>query len=141
MELTREHLCVIIFYNFRRGLSQQQWIDELNSIFVDEAPSKTTVYRWYTEFNRGRRSLTDEFRKSRPKAVVVPENIDAVHELILQDRQVTLREIEASLGISGTSIHSRLHEHLAVKKYVRVGFHVIWQSIKKRLVLIGRMKC
>ena len=44
------------------------------------------------------------------------ENIDAVRELIMQDRQVVYREIEASLGIPSTSIHSILHEHLAIKK-------------------------
>ena len=40
----------------------------------------------------------------------------AVRQLILQDRHVTYREIETTLGISGTSIHSILHEHLTVKK-------------------------
>ena len=69
MELTRKHFRAIIFYNFRRGLSQQQCIDELNLTFGDEAPSKTTVYRWYSEFNRGRGSLTDEPREGRPKSV------------------------------------------------------------------------
>ena len=43
------------------------------------------------------------------------ENIDAVHELIMQDRHETYREIELSLGIYSTSILSILHEHLAVK--------------------------
>ena len=114
MELNREHYRAIIFYNFRRGLTQQQCIDELNSIFGNEAPSRTSVYRWYDEFNRGRSSLQDEFREDRPKSVVVPETINAV--LILQDRHVTYREIETTLGISGTSLHSILHEHLTVKK-------------------------
>ena len=41
--------------------------------------------------------------------------IDAVCQLILQDRHVTYREIETTLGISGTSIHSILREHLTVK--------------------------
>ena len=45
-ELNREHFRAIIFYNFRRGLTQQQCIDELNSIFGNEAPSRTSVYRW-----------------------------------------------------------------------------------------------
>lgn len=31
-------------------------------------------------------------------------------------RHVTYREIEASLGISSTSVHSILHEHLVIKK-------------------------
>ena len=41
MELNCERFYAIIFYNF-----QQQCIDGLNSIFGDEAPSKTSVYRW-----------------------------------------------------------------------------------------------
>ena len=34
----------------------------------------------------------------------------------MQDRHVTYREIETTLGISETSIHSLLREHLTVKK-------------------------
>ena len=58
------------------------------------------------EFNCGRSSLKDEFCEGRSKSVVVPETTDAV----------TYREIETTLGIIGTSIHSILHEHLTVKK-------------------------
>ena len=39
-----------------------------------------------------------------------------MRQLILQDRHVIYREIETTLGISGISIHSILHEHLSVKK-------------------------
>ena len=53
----------------------------------DEAPSTTSVYRWYGEFNRDRSSLQDEFCEGRPKSVVVPETIDAMRQLVLQDRQ------------------------------------------------------
>ena len=74
MELNREHFRAIIFYNFRRGLTHQQCIDEINSIFRDEAPSRTNVYRWYGEFNQSRSSLQDEFRKGPPKSVVVSGN-------------------------------------------------------------------
>ena len=100
-----------------------------NSIFDDEAPSRTSVYWWYGEFNRGS-SLQDEFREDRPKSVVVPETIDAVRQMILQDHHVTYCEIETTLGISGTSIHSILHVHITVKKFVHVGFHTICQSLK-----------
>lgn len=47
---------------------------------------------------------------------MVAENIDDVRKLIMEDRHVTYCEIEASLGISMTSIHKILHEHLVVKK-------------------------
>ena len=66
--------------------------------------------------NRVRNSLQDEFREGRSKSVVIPEAIDAVRQLILQERHVTYRETEITLGISETSIHSILHEHLTVKK-------------------------
>ena len=130
-----------IFVNFWRGLTQQQCIDELNSIFGDEAPSRTTVYRWYGEFKRGRSSLQNEFCEGQPKSVIVLENIDAVSQLMLQDHHVTYRETEITLGISGTSIHQILYEHLTVKKFYGVGSHTICQSLKKRLVSIGLKKC
>ena len=116
IELTREDLCAMIYYDFRRGLSRQECIDQLIFTFGDEAPSYATVKRWYSEFNRGRYSLTDEFRKDRPKSVVGPENINPVQKLIIQDCHVTYCEIELILSISSTSIYKILHEHLAVEK-------------------------
>ena len=59
------------------------------------------------------RSLKNEVREGRPKTAVVSENIDAVRELIMPDRHVTYRQIEASLDISCSSIRSILHEQLA----------------------------
>ena len=136
MQLNREHFRAINFYNFRRGLTQQQYIDELNSIFGHETPSRTNVYRWYGEFNRGRSSLQNEFREGRPKPVVVPETIYAVRQLILQNRHVTYCEFETTLGI-----HSILHERLTVKK---ICSRLIPQNLsiaQKRVVSIGRKKC
>ena len=37
----------LYFQKCRRGLTQQQFIDELNSIFGDEAPSRISAYLWY----------------------------------------------------------------------------------------------
>ena len=70
----------------------------------------TLCYEKLVEYNR--------CREGPPKTTVVPENIDAVRELIMQDRHVIYREIELSLGISPTNIHWVLHEHLAVKTVV-----------------------
>ena len=51
-----------------------------------------------------------------------------IQELRMQDRHVTYREIKASVCISSTSIHSILHEHLAVKN---ICSRLIPQSLKK----------
>ena len=71
---------------------------------------------WYGEFNRGRTSLKNELREGCPNLVVVPETVDALRQLILQDGHVTYCRIETTLDINGTSIHSILHEHLVVKQ-------------------------
>jgi len=44
----------------------------------------------FNEYNRDQRSLENE---GREKTVVVPGNIDAARELIMQDRHVTDLEI------------------------------------------------
>lgn len=89
MEFSREQFRTMILYDFLCGLTQQQCIDRLHLAVGDKA----TVYNWFAEFNRGRASVSDEFREGRQKTAVVPQNIDAVHELIMQDRHVTYREI------------------------------------------------
>ena len=53
---------------------------------------------WFNQFNRGRRWLKDEIRGGPPKI------LDAVRELIVQNRHVAYHEMELFLGISPTSI-------------------------------------
>lgn len=118
MELTREHFRAIIFHNFRRGLSQEQCLAELVSMYELEAPSKTTIYRWYSEFRRGRSFLTTVPSSGRPKTAVTQENIDAVRQLIQEDRHVTYEQIRASLSIGMTAIQIILHDELGVRKLV-----------------------
>lgn len=60
------------------------------------------------------RSLTDEFNEDRPKSVV-PENIEGVRKLMMQDRHLTYHEIESTVDFSITRITKILHNHLFVK--------------------------
>ncbi|CAH1992240.1 unnamed protein product [Acanthoscelides obtectus] len=111
MELNREHVRAIIYYNFQRQLSQQECLAELLSVFGNEAPHRSTISRWYGEFKRGRVSLSEDPRVGAPKTAVTQENVDAVRKLIIEDRH-------ASLKISKTSIQKILHEELGVRKLV-----------------------
>ncbi|GIY02550.1 hypothetical protein CDAR_469141 [Caerostris darwini] len=59
LELTRQHFRVKIYYDFRRGLSQQQCIDQFVSTFGDGAPSKPTAYQWFSQYSSGHRLLME----------------------------------------------------------------------------------
>ncbi|CAH1957292.1 unnamed protein product [Acanthoscelides obtectus] len=102
MELNREHFRAIIYYNFQRQLSQQECLAELLFVFGNEAPHY----------------LSDDPRVGAPKTAVTQENVVAVRKLIIEDRHVIYREIEASLKISKTLIQKILHEELGVRKLV-----------------------
>ena len=78
---------LLVFSNFRRGLSQK-CIEELKSLFGDKAPSYSTVENWFHGFNCRRRSLKDEVREGRQKTAVVAENIEDVRELIMLKRRL-----------------------------------------------------
>ena len=89
--------------------------DELKSLLGDKTPSYSTMKNFFNKISRSRSSLKDEIRNGPAKTTVVPENTDAVRELIIQDRHDTHREIAVSFSISSTSIDSILHEQLALK--------------------------
>lgn len=118
MELTRENFRAIIYHNFRRGLSPDECRNELVTIYEIEAPSQTTIYRWYAEFRRGRASLGTVPSSGRPKTAVSPENIAAVEKLLKEDRHVTYEQIRATIGIGMTAIHTILHGELGVRKLI-----------------------
>ncbi|CAH2004690.1 unnamed protein product [Acanthoscelides obtectus] len=80
-----------------RQLSQQECLAELLSVFGNKAPHQSTISRWYGEFKRVRVSLSDDPMEGAPKTAVTQENVDAVRKLIIEDRHVTYRALEAKL--------------------------------------------
>jgi hypothetical protein len=106
----------MIFYDFRAGLNQEQCLERLQSAFSHDAPSRSTVFSWLAEFRRGRQSLEDEPRCGRPPTAVTPENIELVRQLVLEDRRISVHELEALVGIGSGSVKSILHDSLGLRK-------------------------
>jgi len=71
---------------------------------------------WVAQFKRGDFSTCDGPRPGRPKTVTTPEIIDQIHELILEDRQISVKSIAEQLGISRERFGSIIHEHLDMRK-------------------------
>ena len=75
-----------------------------------------TVKNWVAQFKYGDFSTCDASRPGRPKTVTTPEIIDQIHELILEDRQISAKSIAEQLGISREQVGSIIHEDLDMRK-------------------------
>jgi histone-lysine N-methyltransferase SETMAR len=65
---------------------------------------------------RGRTSLEDDPREGRPKSATTPEIIEQLHDMVLDDRRMKVREIAETIGISKEREGYILHEELDMKK-------------------------
>ncbi|GBP26227.1 Histone-lysine N-methyltransferase SETMAR [Eumeta japonica] len=74
------------------------------------------VKKWFTEFRCGRTSTSDAERSGRPKEVITPEIVDKIHEMILDDRRMKVRELAHAVGISTERVCHILHEYLDMRK-------------------------
>ena len=78
--------------------------NEIHSKFIkvygDSSPSFSTIKKWAAKFKRGRTGLEDDPREGRPKSETTPEIIQQVHDMVLDDRRMKVREIAETIGIS-----------------------------------------
>lgn len=116
MELKREHLRAMIYYDFKCGLTEVLSLERLKSALGESAPSRATIFRWFNEFKRGKTNLEDDDRSGRPQTAVTAENVWTTEMLVRDDPRITYRDIENILGISSVSVHTILHEHLGTRK-------------------------
>ena len=62
------------------------------------------------QFKRGDVSTSYVPRPGRPNAVTIPGIIDQIHELILEDRRISVKSIAEQLSISRERVGSIIHE-------------------------------
>lgn len=135
MNLNREHYRAMIFYDYQSGLSASDSLNRLSTAFPDSAPSRTTVYEWYSEFRNGRVSLKDSARVGRPMEATNEENVEAIRGILSVDSRVTIEYLSDQLGISTGSVHNILHDKLKMRRIsARWVPHLLSQDQKNRRV-------
>jgi len=82
----------------------------------ENAPSYSVVKSWIAEFKRGRGGTADEPRSVHPNDASTTENIHAVQELLNNDRRLTITHTAETTGISSSTAHQIINEHLCMKK-------------------------
>jgi len=68
------------------------------------------------QFKHGDFSTCDAPHPGRHKTVTIPEIIDQIHELILEDRRISAKSIAEQLGISSERVGSIIQEDLDMQK-------------------------
>jgi len=68
------------------------------------------------QFKHGDFFTCDVPHPGRPKTVTIPEIIDQIHKLILEDWQISAKSIAEQLGISLEWVESIIHEDLDMQK-------------------------
>ena len=101
---------------FLQGKAPKEIHAILTETLGENSPSYATVKNWVAEFKRGDFSICDAPRPGRPKTVTTPENIDQIHELILEDRRISAKSIAEQLGISRERVGFIIHEEEDMRK-------------------------
>jgi transposase len=86
-----EYRAVIKFF-VKEGLTPNEIHSKFIKVYGDSSPSFSTIKEWAAEFKRGHTSLEDDPREGRPKGAT-PEIIEQVHDVVLDGRRMTVREI------------------------------------------------
>jgi predicted HTH transcriptional regulator len=86
-------------YLFLEGNSAKRMYDVLVTL-GDKHPSYCTVSTWVVGFRTGHMSTEDEVHFGRPTQVKIPENMDTISSMILDDREISAKKIAETLMIS-----------------------------------------
>ena len=71
---------------------------------------------WEVTFKRGRKSSGDDERSGRSKTATTDENIARVHQMVLDDRRIKVREMAAVMNTSQERACHILNQHLGVRE-------------------------
>ena len=97
------------------GWKGTEIIQALQTIYKDDAPKKTCVYKWIERFRDGREAVEDDEGRGRPTTSKNNE-IDFVRNLVKEDGRLTIYQIAEAVGISVGSAHSILYDDLCLSK-------------------------
>ncbi|KAG5333107.1 GVQW3 protein, partial [Acromyrmex charruanus] len=121
----------VIKHLHMKSLMPKEIKAELNNVHSISVPA--TVYNWVNEFKCGRTSTCDAPHSGRPIEAATPEIIDKVHDIVLTDQRVKMRELVETTGISHGTVISILHKQLGMKKLVPMKKKVLFHQDNARI--------
>jgi len=114
--MEKEQYRSVIRFSFLEGKSRSEIKERLDVVYGDSSPSMAAVKNWFNEFQRGRTSVFDEPRPGAPKTTTTENNVTKIHDLVLADRRLKIREIAETVSMSKDRVGHVLHEILGIRK-------------------------
>jgi len=112
----RDASCHQVFFPLQ-GKAPKEIHAILTETLGEHAPSYATNKNWEPQFKRVIfPPVIDAPRPGRSKTVNIPEIIEHIHELILEDRRISAKSVAEQLGISRERVGSIIHENLDMRK-------------------------
>jgi len=99
-KIEKEQYRSVIRFLFLEGKSRCENKERLDAVYGDSSASMATVKNCFNEFKRGRTSVFDEPRPGAPKTATTEDNKTKIHDLVLADRRLKIREIAETVGMS-----------------------------------------
>jgi transposase len=81
------------------GIMPNEMHSKFKKVYGNSSHSFSTIKKWAAKFKCGRNGLEDDPREGRPKSATIPEIIEQVHNMVLDDQQMKVRETAETIGI------------------------------------------
>ena len=92
------------------GKCASETVGMLRTAYGGSSMKKSAIYQWHKRFTGGQELASSQERSGRPSTSLTDENRNKINELVLQNRRITVRDIELQVAISHGSIITILHE-------------------------------
>jgi histone-lysine N-methyltransferase SETMAR len=135
-----EYRAVINFF-VKEGVTPNKIHSKFINVYGNSSTSFSTIKKWAAEFKRGRTSLEDDPREGRPKSATTPDIIEHVHDMVLDDRRMQVREIAVTIGISKERVGYILHEELIMKMLCAIWVPRLLTAVQKHTCMKSSEQC
>jgi hypothetical protein len=130
------------FTRFKLGIGATACHAELAKVYADEAPGKSTIYRWYSDFpdtgghlnpknidglessESGEEDDDEEeaavVSPGRPRTTRTAEKVTAIQEYLEIDCQMSVRELADACEIDKSTVHRILRKDLGLRNVASV---------------------
>lgn len=100
----------VIKFLLLRGKSHSEIMEELSAVYKTQCPSRSTIYYWIGEFNRGRQDVMQDFSQCGRPLEIPDTKMDECEQLLREQRRITIREVASALKISYGAAQAIIHQ-------------------------------